>query len=1453
MNVQSATAIANYYQQSSASSSVSVAQALSAAKVNPRAKFSISDSAENVQNNFASLASIVNNVTAVNLTDTAPSFINISAKQLLTASARSLTSKMNLGGLSNKVSFNVTDALAKDIASLNPATSAKIGKISLKDSSVNIAGKFDSLASFKTKLGDVQLTDPGKLLKLSYAQYSSNTEVLNHLVGTYGLEISGVNTAKAIEMGQDTKVAKVNIVDNAQNIADELDALQAMGLKVNTIKSNDTNIFKISADQLKKDGAVIGKIYKGYQLAVFNIDAGTALSVKSNKKIISLDIVDTAAGISKNLSLLSKLGTQVHSLQITDDKPLALTAKTFFQSDVILKKVVDVLNSDDPKTDGPVDPVSDPANSANFNNLYQLDILESTVVDAIALKSNPRINSISIKDTSAAISANLSSLNVIKNSDGDSLIKDIVVVGNNNVMNVTMGQLTNDDIAVSLLKTNNGSLKFNVSGVAAGDAKALLNDVNKRVASISVSDTAQNIVGNLSDLASLGKNLSTIIQTDARVPGAQGVALNLSANEWMQNIGSLSKIVGGYGVNLKGVGATKALSLANDVRVKSFEVLDSAAQISSNFDTLKTLGSKLTTIKQSDTDAIEITGRQYGSQGNILSKLEGAYKLAVKNAQANQVSSLVQDKVHINSVEVIDTVDNITGNLVAIQEAATTEELSSSFKVSMSGTPKPFTLSVSDLAVYQDALNVIQDNYKVNLTDVEAADAKDFVEDDTKPIHSHLLSMTVKATALELSDIELLTDLNSLGNKISQVSQKDVGTQISISQADWEKNSNLFAKINGYQVSLDKVLASGAKNLLLNEHVSNVKVVDTGSQISLNFATLMGLGPSVTAINQPDGDTSNLHLSMELWKTGTDTLSKIGNDYKVDLFGSTALDAVTVDSEPTVNSVEIKDSVLEISTNFDSLASNAKISNIVLSGAVAPINLSQAQLEDADGSALLDKIQGAYTVAISNASVSTASDLLANTHVVSTEMSGSASDVSGALSTLSQFGPKLKSLSLTDENPALSLTFANFQKYKNVLGLIPQNFKIDLTEVKASDAVNQSLDSQFNLSFSVKDSAAQISSNIDGLSALKSKLSGVTSNEATPVLTLKASQYHANQDVLAKVNVVDSVSTYKLVLTGGNLKFAQDVLADAAQAGKVNSLDILDSAENISNNFDLLSNSKVFSARLTAGATTLSLSGQDYSQTTSLAKVKGSFDINVNNASKNQVSALDADSKVIAYSLDATSSAIGNSLPDLLDANKLTQINITQDATKMSVSLSDYVLIEDKLSTLVGSYGLNVTGVTVSDLESLSDKNEVASIQISDSSANVSENWDTLMALGQKLKSIENSTAQVPLAINYDQLGISSETIAKFTTPPSLAILEVQPGEAADAAGGTNVATVSVKGTAGQVAFNFDSLIALGNKLDAIEISDSNPLELTQEQFEADTDGTTIAKINGNFDLVILE
>jgi len=103
MNIQSATVIANYYQQSNSPTTLSVAQALSAIKLNPRAKFTLQDSAANIENNLTALASIANNLNAVNLSDQSTGFINVTAKQLLTKPMTNLT---NISNLQTPISFS---------------------------------------------------------------------------------------------------------------------------------------------------------------------------------------------------------------------------------------------------------------------------------------------------------------------------------------------------------------------------------------------------------------------------------------------------------------------------------------------------------------------------------------------------------------------------------------------------------------------------------------------------------------------------------------------------------------------------------------------------------------------------------------------------------------------------------------------------------------------------------------------------------------------------------------------------------------------------------------------------------------------------------------------------------------------------------------------------------------------------------------------------------------------------------------------------------------------------------------------------------------------------------------------------------------------------------------------------------------------------------------------------
>jgi hypothetical protein len=1435
MNIQSISAVTNYYQPSYSAGPVSVAQALSAAKQNPRLKFDLQDSAANIEKNFNSLASLVNNFKTITLTDTAPGLINVSAQQFFSYGGNLLIGKMSLGGYNNPIGLSVSNVLAKDISLVN--SKEKVTTFSVKDTSANLSTKFEILKNSEFKLSDVSVTTTAFPLKLNLSQYTSGTSVLNHIVGTYGLEISGASASQAITIANDDKVTQVNIVDHAQNIADKLDALQNMGLKLKSAVSDDTNVFKISSEQLKKDGAAIGKIYKGYQLAVFNLDASTALSVKSNKKIVSLDVVDTAEGISKNLALLSKLGSQLHSIQIADSAPLPLTAKNYFTYGNVLSKIVEVKSGDAPITDQPVDP-------SNTNNNYQLDITDARAVDAQAIKNDSKINSISVRDINTAIGINLDDLNA------NALVKNINVLGTNATIDISASQWQDDSSTVSLLKSQNGNIKFNLNGVAADVAKSFLSDASNRIASVSVADTAAKIVTNLNDLASLGKNLTSIVQTDARQQAAPGELLSMTASNWMTNIGVLSKIVGGYGINLTEISANKALSYANDIRVKSFQVTDTGTAIGTNLQGLQNLGSKLSSITQSDTSPIQVSGQQYNAYQSTLGKLDGSYKLSVTSAAANQIATLVADKDHIQSIQVLDTVANVTSNLSSLETAALLDQNDTSISVSLASSSQPFSLSATQVNDYSNALKTISGNFKVMVSDVNAADAKDFATTSDLAVNSHLLSMAVKASASDLKDSQQLADLNALGNKISKISQTDTGTTIALKLTDWQNNANVFAKLPGYQVALSEVKAASAKNLVANDHVESVKVLDTYSQISQNFDKLVALGHSVTEISQSSGDSGNIQLSMSQWNQGTETLGKITSDYHVDITGASAKDAGDLSGEDSVAHVAVNDTAIEVSAKFNQLASNSKVSSVSLSTTGVPISLTQAQLTD--NSSFMSKFAGGYTLAVKDSSTADVSGLLSNTHVVSAEVKGAGSDIVTALSDLNKLGPRLKTLSLTDTNPSLSLSFSDFQKYKNVLGLIKQPFTVALNQIKASDAVLEGQDTQFNVNMRVQDTTSQIAANLDALAELKGKLISITTSDPTTPLAIKSSQFLADQSALSKMNVSGQAASYKVALTGGDLSAAKYILADGTLAPHVLTMDLNDDADAVSKGFDYLSNSKITAVHLAVAGQTVALSGDQYAQSSSLAKVKGVFSLRVSGAQSSQAQSLESDSRVVGYSLAATSSAIGTGLSGLLALDKLEQIDLTQDQTRMSLTMTQFNTVQDSLSKISGNFELNVTQAQMSDLATLNSESAVYGVQVKDSSELIANDWGTILSMGDKILSIENTSPTVPLAIDYAQWSQSSDALAKLDASQPLTILNVPPDLATTASGYAHVSSISVSGSTDQVALSFDDLVGLGNKLESIVLSNDGPLELTQAQVDSDVDGKTLAKIDGGYDLTIV-
>jgi hypothetical protein len=1434
--VQSVTASSNYYQQSSVSSGVTVAAAFSAIRINPRAKFDIQDTAANIEKNLDELKKVVNNVKSINLDGAQSGVVNLTSKQLMTPGVLTLLNKKNLSGADNGISLNVSDVLAKDVASINSnAKYEKISQFSVKDSAANIALKLSNLQASGAHLSQVWLTDTAAPVKVTYAQYTDSSDVLAKLRGTYGLDVSAATTVQALSIAGDEHLNSVSILDHSQAIADNLDALQTdLGVKVKALASDDNAILKINANQLQKDKAVIGKLYKGYQLAVFNVDSMSVNSLKSNKKIVTMDIVDTAENLSRNLVLLDRLGSQIQSVRVTDTdpsaNPLTMTANDFLSNGNVLSKVIQTVY-----TDGVADQEQSTTPTAD-NNIYKLNIVNASAVDAQVLKSNEHIQSISVTDTSAAISINLGDL-----SD-NTKVTAISQMGTVSVLNITAEQLTEDQNALSLLGSENYML--NVRGVQAQDALSLLD--NAHIASMSVSDSAANLLTHLEDLAKLGKSLSSITQTDS------GQSLQLTAGQWATHMGVLSKIVGGYGVNLTEVSATQALDLASDLRVRSLTVSDSGAAISANLDALMGMGTKLSSISQSDATAIQISGKQFTAYASsALGKLGADYTLAVSSAKANQIQTMAGN-AHVRDIKVLDTQLNISANLSALKTALV-PDTAPQIQVDILGMPSAFTLTKTQIDDYSTALDKINANYTIRALDVALSDVSQV------SANSHVISMDVKAAALDLSDPDKLSSLRSLGAKLNRIVQTDAGTALSMSASDWASNSGVLEKVKGYTVALTQTSVASGLNLLTKPHVKSISVSDTATQISGSFDKLMALGSSLQGITQ--SGTDHLKLSMKQWisAAAAPTLAKVNGDYMVDIIGASATQAQSLVQNNQIGLISVTDSAANLSARLDVLTANNKISTVQLSDPATPVNMTMQQFSD--DAVLLNKFQGGYGFTVTQATTADLGQVFANRRVVSAEIEGTASQIqtTATMNVLNQNSTRVKSLKLTDENPSLTLAYSDFQKDKAVLSLIKTPFAVVLNQISANAALIEGQNTQFNISgLNVKDTAAQVAANLSGLGNLGSKLTGLATNENAPVLTVSAAQYVAQQSTLAKINKVGAnEGVYTLTVKGADMTLATNMVSNA----HVQNISVIDNANTVGNQINLLSSAKIASVKLTADGSEISITGAQYANNLgSFSKIVSPFSLNVTAAQPQLAATLQADDNVGRFALTSASnvgldvaSSIGVEFPAVVAMSKLDRIDFTQANARVALTVAQLYDVQANQAKLHGDYVFDVSGVSMADLSDFlaESPSRVGSVQVSDTSQAIATGWDDLLALSSDgLAGLTVTTPQTPVAITLEQYNQSSTVLAKLTSQP-LALLDVAPGQATDVAAFANVSTVSVKGSAAEVAAEFDNLVTLADKLDDIQITDDGPLMLTQDQ--VDNAQTTLDKINGgHFNVQVL-
>ena len=1389
----SSTASANYYTKAALAGPVDINTALSALKVNPRIKVSIKDTSANIGNNLDTLNKYVNNITAAGIEQTDPtSVIEVSATQLA-----KLTTFF--GKFSTNYKINVSNVTTASVNSMD--SNLHVNKFSITDTSVKIGASLDNIKDKIAKLDKVTVSTPSTFISLTANQFVTDAAVISKINNSYSLSVKNATAEQASSYQGNFNIKSVAVSDTASEISAHLDDLQKLGLSLTEVKSTDNAAISISANQIESDALVIGRLYKGYQLAVTSANLSQATKLMASKKMVSIDIVDSAANISKNLDLLKKLGNSLTSIRITDtNNALTMNTTQYAAVSSTLEKI-------------------DSTSSA-----YKIDLLKATAAEARTFKTTDHINNISVYDSNSNISSQWE--NLIENSR----IANIYITGANNTLSIKNDKLDTNTLAT--IRTNYG---LDINSVAISDVAALVQG-NARISSVSVTGAATAITDNLSTLDALGSRLKTITRTDTAT-----TALNLTAGEWNKYANLLTKITSGYAINISGVSAANAKSIASDKRIQSVSVTDTASAISSKIDSLHYLGTQLSSIIQTDATAISLTANQWKYETSTLSKLGSTlenlgtgYTLSIKNATTDQLSSLLNDS-KVTSIDFADTNEKIVSNLDALQSAITANA-QVNFSIRQLNASQPLAITYDQYTTDATALSKITSNYSLSLSGAPIAQAIDTISTLYKDNRVSSLQVQGAHSIIETS----LSALTSLGDKVTAITQTDASTDdLSLSLDQWTTYGKTIYKIqSGVHASISGVPVSGVTSLLLDSRVKNISVSDSVSNISNAIDQLNNLGPKLVKIT-PSNPSSEISVSMDQLNRTSGLLGKIDGSYSLAVKNATAVDAQNLlgSDYEHVTSVYVADSSSNIASKFDQLSNNSKLDEIKQTGVASPLVLTNAQRITGNASTFA-KISGGYTLNISDATVGTLSDILSDSSVTGVALSGSASNIVDNLTALSAASNKLQTISITGTSPAtLAMTYSQWNQNQVTLAKITSPYKVSISDVSATNAGSVASDQRV-ISLSVLDSTQNINTNLDSLQRLGAQLTTITVNDVgtPPAMSVTAYQYHNDANALSKI----SGANYSLSITGANVLDASVMESDS----QVSNFTLRDFSYNIGNSItDLNSYAKLLSNSIAVIDSTvpISLSANLYtSSSATLAKITSSYMLEVTDASTSMASQLQSNSHVSSFNVKDTSSNVGSALlanSSIADMSKISSIAVTSDDGAIDMTQSQYESLSDRMSQITGSFRLKISDVLIGDLSTTLSEPHVISAGLSASSSDISANFDGLSNLGDSLTSITSSNASTPIALTYEQWSNGTATLSKITNATyHLALVSVSAANATSASTQANVDSVSVSDGASNISSKFDDLSALGSVLDSVEVSDYAAIVITQSQFDSSSE-----------------
>ena len=1101
---------------------VTAATALTMLRKNPAGSVTISDTAANIQKNLDALQKYASKISSLSASDNNKN-LTVSAAQY--TSDRSL---LNLWGAGSGQTVAVTGAKAATAGTM----ASYVTSVSVADSATAIQSNLDTLNTLVTNglVHEIAQTGTASPLTISVAQVTSDAAALGAMKNhAYSLNVTGATVSDVLglgsnpALGSNAKVKSIAVVDTTAAINSHLDVLQKVGLRIKSISQTDTATpLTVSGSQYSADKAVLGKFISSDHLAVLDASAAQARTIQSDHKVISLGVKDTANNLSKNWSTLQSLASSLTSIQVSNQTAdINISVGQLSSSDALLAKFTD-----------------------DATHTYNLAVSGVAAADAASVASTAHVDQVDIQDDGSNIVANMSDLQTL-NAAGQlrSITLGTSQASQGMTMDVSAFQGDQADATNGVLdKIKRGAYHLAVTGGTTANLADLT--ANHRIGSITISDSSDNIESSMDALNHLGSRLTSIVQTDS------GTALDLTQAQFDARAAVLSKIAGGYTVNLTSVSAAKAVTDARNVHVAGLAVSDNGRNLAAHWSDLLALGSSLDSVTKSDNGAMAVTAQNYlqGIHDDLVSKFDSSTTFSVNAASVAQAQTLANDDAVVQ-IDVADWGSALADNMSSLQDMVNGGKIHSIINQT---SVDPMVLDASQLSDAQPVLDLIRGgSYTLSVTGVAAADARDLATSNHK-----VVGMAVTGGGDDI--VANLSDLTALGHKVSGITDTDAaGTSLQMTGGTFQANVASLAKIEGgYTAVLSAVAASQAASLADNNNVVSLSVTDTAAHLSSSWAAMNAVGDKLTGVSQ--SDQGNIQVGVDDWSNGQDLRAKFDVDPSVAITGASVDQVDDLATDSAVQTIQVADSSQAISDALPDLLSQSKVTGLVLADPSVALTMSGADYQNA--ATLLSGVQNhQYTVDLSGVTAQAASTLASDAHVSSMEVTDTAANISTNFDALAG-ASNLGSITLSDQGGTLTLTSAQLLAHGDTLGSITNSFDIAATGVSMADLSSVQNVSQVS-SISIADSADNVSANFGDLAGLGDALGTIHLTDGAPVLSLSQQDWSTGT---AALNAIDS--SYQVDVSATAAGDAQTVAADS----HVHNIGITDSTSNVSSQWDTL-------------------------------------------------------------------------------------------------------------------------------------------------------------------------------------------------------------------------------------------------------------------------------------------